>query len=113
MLSRTEQETIICFNNGSNTADIYTHSTKLKKKLLSYAEEFPDLVQIRYTTEEGGISAVVPKRTVHGIRSPKKRETTEAQRERMSQIAKERAKSFAEGLLDEEEDEDEEDEEEE
>lgn len=102
MLSKVEQETIICFNNATKEANVFTYSSKLKKKILEYAELFPDMVQIQYTTDEGGVSAIVPKRTV-GIRSPKKREVTDEQRERMSRIAKELNAAMNEEEEDEEE----------
>lgn len=42
-LSKYERETIINFNEGGQEASIYTHSTKLKKRLQKFIQQSPEL----------------------------------------------------------------------
>ena len=41
-LSRYEQETIICYNEEEETANVYTHNNKLAVKLKRLAEKYPE-----------------------------------------------------------------------
>ena len=43
------------------TAEIYTHDTKLKKRLLAYAAQFPELCQQTDDDEQGGLRFEIDK----------------------------------------------------
>lgn len=101
-LTRCEQETIIIYNNQDKTALVYTCHSKMKNKLRLFAEQFPEDVIIE-KEDEISISAIVPKKCVASIRTPKKREVSDEQRQRMSEMAKSMSLKDDE---DEEEDED-------
>ena len=44
-LTKKQKVTELYFNEKDSIAEIYTHNTKLKKRLLAYAAQFPELCQ--------------------------------------------------------------------
>ena len=42
-------------------AEIYTHDTKLKRRLLEYAEKYPQLCQLTEDDEQGGLRFEIDK----------------------------------------------------
>lgn len=50
-LTRKQKVTEFYFNEHDELAEIYTHNTDLKKRLLAYAKEYPVLCQL---TEDDG-----------------------------------------------------------
>ena len=48
-LTKKQKNTELYFNAKDPMAEIYTHDTKLKRRLLEYAEKYPQLCQL---TEE-------------------------------------------------------------
>lgn len=60
-LTKYEKETIILFNEGEDTASIYTFNAGLKKRLALFAKKYPDLCQQEKTHEQGGVSYVLDK----------------------------------------------------
>ena len=44
-LTKKQKVTEVFYNAKDPTAEIYTHDTKLKKRLLSYAAKYPELCQ--------------------------------------------------------------------
>lgn len=54
-LTKIEKETIILFNEGENTANIYTHNTSLKKRLAAFSSEYPDLRRQEKPEQLGGV----------------------------------------------------------
>lgn len=64
-LSRYERETIINFNEKEKTADVYTHSPSLKRRLKMMEVKFPEDVQFIGRNGYGGITYRVAKRLIH------------------------------------------------
>lgn len=58
-LTKYEKETIILFNEGEDTASIYTFNAGLKKRLALFAKKYPDLCRQEKTHEQGGVSYVL------------------------------------------------------
>lgn len=75
-LSLYEQETIILYNQGEATAEVYTHDPKLLAKLEGLVQKHPDQV-IRKNQR----TYLVPKRCVQ-IREPYSQQRRAAARER-------------------------------
>lgn len=86
-ISRCEQETIICFNQADKTACISTFKSNWITKLKTFAEDYPDLVTLNREDPYGCYTFTVPKRCI-SLRSPKKREISEEQKQAMSERAK-------------------------
>ena len=60
-LTKYEKETIILFNEGEDTASIYTFNAGLKKRLALFATKYPDLCRQEKAHEQGGVSYVLDK----------------------------------------------------
>ncbi len=69
-LTSLERETIITYNNAENTANCFTLSMPVRRRLLQLAEEYPDEVHIN-KQEEDMIDVDVPKSWVK-IRPPRR-----------------------------------------
>ena len=54
-LTKKQKVTEIYYNAKDPTAEIYTHDTKLKKRLLEYVAKFPELCQQTDDDEQGGL----------------------------------------------------------
>lgn len=54
-LTKKQKVTEVFYNAKDPTAEVYTHDTKLKKRLLKYAAKFPDLCQQIDDDEQGGL----------------------------------------------------------
>jgi ethanolamine utilization cobalamin adenosyltransferase len=54
-LTKLEKETIILFNEQEDTAEIYTHNTKLQNRCNAFAQRYPELVTKK------GITFTIPK----------------------------------------------------
>ena len=50
-LTPNEQETIINYNNGKKSAEVYTCDKRLIKKLSALAEEFPEVYRLKAEDE--------------------------------------------------------------
>ena len=66
-LTRKQKVTEFYFNEHDNLAEIYTHNTDLKKRLLAYAKEYPELCQLTEDDEQGGLRFEIDKHRI-GIR---------------------------------------------
>ena len=65
-LSKTEcthkqKVTKVYYSTKDPTAEVCTHDTKLKKRLLEYAAKFPDLCQQTDDDEQGGLRFEIDK----------------------------------------------------
>lgn len=49
------------FNEGEDTASVYTFNERLKKRLAMSAKKYPDLCRQEKTHEQGGVSYVLDK----------------------------------------------------
>ena len=54
-LTKNQKVTEVFYNAKDPTAEIHTHDTKLKKRLLAYAAKFPELCQQTDDDEQGGL----------------------------------------------------------
>ena len=54
-LTKKQKVTEVFYNAKDPTAEVYTHDTKLKKRLLEYAAKFPELCQQTDNDEHGGL----------------------------------------------------------
>ena len=66
-LRRKQKVTEFYFNEHDDLAEIYTHNTDLKKRLLAYAKEYPELCQLTDDNEQGGLRFEIDKHRI-GIR---------------------------------------------
>lgn len=60
-LTKVEKETIILFNEGENTANIYTYNASLKKRLAAFSRKYPDLCCLERPEHLGGVSYLIDK----------------------------------------------------
>ena len=60
-LTKKQKVTEVYYNAKDPTAEIYTHDTKLKKRLLAYATKFPELCQQTDDDEQGGLRFEIDK----------------------------------------------------
>ena len=60
-LTKKQKVTEIYYNAKDPTAEVYTHDTKLKKRLLAYAAQFPELCQQTDDDEQGGLRFEIDK----------------------------------------------------
>lgn len=62
--TKKQKVTEVYYNAKDPTAEIYTHDTKLKKRLLAYAAKFPKLCQQTDDDEQGGLRFEIDKRRI-------------------------------------------------
>ena len=60
-LAKKQKVTEVYYNAKDPAAEVYTHDTKLKKRLLKYAAKFPELCQQTYDDEQGGLRFEIDK----------------------------------------------------
>ena len=60
-LTKKQKVTEVYYNAKDPTAEVYTHDTKLKKRLLEYAAKFPELCQQTDDDEHGGLRFEIDK----------------------------------------------------
>ena len=60
-LTKKQKVTEVYYNAKDPTAEIYTHDTKLKKRLLKFAAKFPELCQQTDDDEHGGLRFEIDK----------------------------------------------------
>ena len=63
-LTRKQKVTEVFYNAKDPTAEIYTHDTKLKKRLLSYAAKYPELCHQTDDDGQGGLWFEIDKRRI-------------------------------------------------
>lgn len=63
-LTKKQKVTEVYYNAKDPTAEIYTHDTKLKKRLLAYAAKFPELCQQTDDDKQGGLRFEIDKRRI-------------------------------------------------
>ena len=63
-LTKKQKVTEVYYNAKDPTAEVYTHDTKLKKRLLAYAAKFPELCQQTDDDELGGLRFEIDKSRV-------------------------------------------------
>ena len=60
-LTKKQKVTEVYYNAKDPTAEVYTHDTKLKKRLHEYAAKFPELCQQTDDDEQGGLRFEIDK----------------------------------------------------
>ena len=86
-LTNIEKETIILFNEGEDTAEIYTFNKKLISKIRKKCQQHPDIFEITKEDNHGGVTCQLPKKRLSVVlTSPPSLENSLAS----SQRAKER-----------------------
>ena len=55
-LTKRQKTTCIYFDETNKTVEIQTHNTALKKRLVKYATEYPDLCRQTDDNEQGGLT---------------------------------------------------------
>ena len=60
-LTKKQKVTEVYYNAKDPIAEVYTHDTKLKKRLLTYAAKFPELCQQTDDDEQGGLTFEIEK----------------------------------------------------
>ena len=77
-LTKKGKVTEIFFNESDSIAEIYTHNTALKKRLLAYAKKYPQLCRQTDDNGHGGLRFEIDKRrmSIHltAPPSPERRE---------------------------------------
>lgn len=61
-LTPEEKETIICYNEGQQTASVYTHNMALRHRLEKLAAERPNDCKLEKTSHSGqAVDYIIPK----------------------------------------------------
>ena len=63
-LAKKQKVTELYYNAKDPMAEIYTHDTKLKRRLSEYAAKFPALCQITEDDEQGGLRFEIAKERI-------------------------------------------------
>ena len=63
-LTKKQKVTELYFNEKDSITEIYTHNTKLKKRLKEYAAKYPELCQQTDDDEHGGLRFEIDKARV-------------------------------------------------
>ena len=63
-LTKKQKVTELYYNAKDPMAEIYTHDTKLKRRLLEYAEKYPQLCQLTEDDEQGGLRFEIAKERI-------------------------------------------------
>ena len=63
-LMKKQKVTELYYNAKDPMAEIYTHDTKLKRRLLEYAEKYPQLCQLTEDDEQGGLRFEIAKERI-------------------------------------------------
>ena len=68
-LTKAERETIIIYNEAGPNAIVYTHNTKLTRKLIRLAKKYPGMIYPERPEQHGAVSYIVPRKIIT-IREP-------------------------------------------
>ena len=63
-LTKKQKTTEVYFNAKDPLAEVYTHDTKLKRRLTEYAAKFPALCQLTEDDEQGGLRFEIAKERI-------------------------------------------------
>ena len=63
-LTKKQKVTEVYYNAKDPTAVVYSHETKLKKRLLAYAAKFPELCRQTDDDEQGGLRFEIDKNRI-------------------------------------------------
>ena len=86
-LTRKQKVTEFYFNEHDDLSEIYTHNTDLKKRLLAYAKEYPELCELTDDDECGCLSFRIQKKYfTYRISAPYSEERKAVAREIMQEL---------------------------
>ena len=78
-LTKKQKVTELYFNEKDSYTEVYTHNTDLKKRLLAYAEKYPELCQQTDDDEQGGLRFEIDKNRISiRLTAPYSKERREA-----------------------------------
>lgn len=84
-LTKKQKVTEVYYNAKDPIAEVYTHDTKLKRRLLAYAEKYPGLCKQTDDDEQGGLRFEIDKNRISiRLTAPYSQE----RRDEASQLAK-------------------------
>ena len=63
-LTKKHKLTELYYNAKDPIAEVYTHDTKLKRRLTEYAEKYPQLCQLTEDDEQGGLRFEIAKERI-------------------------------------------------
>lgn len=63
-LTKKQKVTEVYFNERDEFAEVYTHNTELKKRLIAYAAKHPDLCYQTEDDAQGGLRFEIDKRRI-------------------------------------------------
>ena len=63
-LTKKQKTTELYFNAKDPMTEVYTHDTKVKRRLLEYAEKYPQLCQLTEDDEQGGLRFEIAKERI-------------------------------------------------
>ena len=63
-LTKKQKVTELYFNAKDPIAEVYTHDTRLKRRLMEYAAQFPELCQLTEDDEQGGLRFDIAKERI-------------------------------------------------
>ena len=63
-LTKKQKVTELYYNAKAPMAEIYTHDTKLKRRLKEYSEKYPQLCQLTEDDEQGGLRFEIAKERI-------------------------------------------------
>ena len=84
-LTKYEKETIILFNEGEDTASIYTYNAGLRKRLANFGKKHPDLCRLDMNMGQGGVCYYINKSRLSIRFQPP---MSEERRQKASELAK-------------------------
>ena len=86
-LSKKHKNTSVYFNEANPIAEITTHNTSLRKRLLAFAETYPDLCQVTGDDGQGGLDFEIQKSCISlHLNPPRSKERQARSRQRAKDL---------------------------
>ena len=86
-LSKKHKNTSVYFNEADRVAEITTHNTSLRKRLLAFAKTYPDLCQVTGDDGQGGLDFEIQKSCISlHLNPPRSKERQEQSRQRAKEL---------------------------
>lgn len=86
-LSKKHKNTSLYFNEADPIAEITTHNTSLRKRLLAFAEAYPDLCRVAGDDGQGGLDFEIHKSCISlHLNPPRSKEWRERSRQRAKDL---------------------------
>ena len=86
-LSKKNKNTSVYFNEADPVAEITTHNTNLRKRLLAFADAYPDLCQVTGDDGQGGLDFEIQKSCISlHLNPPRSKERQARSRQRAKDL---------------------------